>query len=140
MLQLPSESMERAGHLLAKIKLTDHGITDEQLARSAWAVAVGERIASRTGAVRLVRSRLVIEVEDATWQRNLFGLRGFILQNLEKALGRPVVTELEFRIGVPRRRPERAASASGNAADEADAIKDPIFRSIYRASRKKANA
>jgi hypothetical protein len=53
----------------------------------------------------------------------------------------PVVTELEFRIAVPQRQPAGRAEATYTAAiDEADSIRDPVFRSIYRASRRKANA
>jgi Protein of unknown function (DUF721). len=76
--------MERAGRVLGKLKLSDHGIGDEELARSAWPLAVGKRIASRTGHVSLVRSRLVVEVEDAIWQRQLFTLRGQILAKMEQ--------------------------------------------------------
>jgi hypothetical protein len=52
-----------------------------------------------------------------------------------------VVTDLEFRI-VPRRRDAQRAGVSVPALipDEADAIADPVMRSIYRASRKKALA
>ena len=132
--------MERAGRLLAKIKLSEHGVTEEQLARAAWPVAVGERLAARTSVVKLVRSRLVVNVEDVVWQRNLFGLRNFIMTNLEKALGRSIVTELEFCIGVPRIQPAQAQSLGPRWNDEADGIRDPVFRSIYKASRKKANA
>jgi hypothetical protein len=89
----------------------------------------------------MVRNRLVVEVEDQTWQRQLFTLTSPILRNLERSLGHGVVTDLEFRI-VPRRRDAQRAGVSVPALipDEADAIADPVMRSIYRASRKKALA
>lgn len=135
--------MERAGRVLTKLKLATHGVTDEQLACSAWPVAVGKKIANRTTAVALVRDRLVIQVEDMVWQKQLWALRHQIVRRLEEALGRKVVAEVEFRIHVaPRRQPVRATASRSEAAvpDEADAIRDPLFRTIYKAARRKATA
>jgi hypothetical protein len=88
----------------------------------------------------LVRTRLVVEVEDLVWQRNLFSLSRHILFNLQKHLGPGLVEDLEFRI-VPRRRQPSVARASVPALlDEADAIADPVLRDLYKLSRKKAQA
>ena len=103
---------------------------------------MGKTIAAHTRAARLVRERLVIEVEDRIWQRQLNGLAASILRNLEKHLGGGLVEDLEFRV-VPRRREPRRATAAVPArlaADEAAGIADPVLRAIYRASRKKAQA
>lgn len=132
--------MERAGRVLAKLKLARHGVEDEQLACAAWPVAVGKTIANRTQALTLVRTRLVIQVEDATWQRQLWGLRGQILARLRETLDRAIVEELEFRIAVPQRKPVQTEQAQPISADEAETIRDPMFRNIYRAARRKANA
>jgi hypothetical protein len=88
-----------------------------------------------------VRTRLVVEVEDHTWQKQLFGLSRDILKNFDRALGRGLVDDLEFRI-VPRRREPELARAAMPAlfADDADAIADPVMREIYKQSRKKATA
>ncbi len=133
--------MERASKLIRGLRLPGGTMSPEELACAAWPAAVGKRIASHTRAVRLVRERLVVEVEDRTWQSQLFTLNRFILRNLEKHLGGGLVGDLEFRV-VPRRRdPQRAAqSMPGLFADEANAIEDPVLRSIYRAARKKALA
>jgi predicted nucleic acid-binding Zn ribbon protein len=131
--------MERAGQVLGKLKLAKQGVTDEELARSAWPAAVGKKIALRTRALALVRTRLVIEVEDSVWQRQLWTLRGQILQGIEKVLGRRVVTELEFKVGVPRMKPARV-EALPFSGDEADLIRDPVFRLNYKAARKRANS
>lgn len=135
---------------MTKLKLASHGVTEEQMASAAWPVAVGKTIARRTTVAGLVRDRLVVQVEDKIWQRQLFALRAQILRRMEEALGKAVVQELEFRIAVPARKPAAsealpaAASAPGPllaaAADEADGIRDPIFRSIYKAARRKATA
>jgi len=101
---------------------------------------VGERLARRTDAVALVRDRLVIQVEDALWQRQLFTLRSQILQQLENATGRRVVEQLEFRITVPKKQPQARAESLVASIDEADGIKDAYLRGIYKAARKKASA
>lgn len=133
--------MEPASKLISGLGLPGDAISREELACAAWAAAVGKKIAAHTRPTRLVRDRLVVEVEDQTWQRQLFTLSGFILRNLEKRLGRGIVGDLEFRFVPRRREPERAQqSMSSLFADEASGIEDPVLRSIYRASRKRALA
>ena len=133
--------MERASKLIRGLRLPGDAISAEELACAAWPAAVGKKIAAHTRATRLVRDRLVIEVEDQTWQRQLFGLSHFILRNMERQLGGGLVGDLEFRVVPRRREPQRAAQAiPGLFADEANAIGDPVLRSIYRAARKKALA
>ena len=132
--------MERASRLIPGLKLPGEGILAEDLARAAWNQAVGRKIAEHTRAARMVRSRLIVEVEDKTWQRQLFTLTSQILTNLARHLGPGIVQDLEFRI-VPRRRgPDRAEHSSPRLGDEADSISDPVLRVIYKASRKKALA
>lgn len=135
--------MERAGRLLGKSKLPGRVISDEQMACSAWATAVGKKIAGHTKTLSLVRTRLVVEVEDSVWQTQLFTLRNQIIRRLEQVAGRPIVQELEFRIGVPKRVPQREESSNSPGSlfvDEADAIRDTVFRNLYKASRKRASA
>lgn len=132
--------MERASKLIRGLTLPGESLTCEELARAAWEPAVGKKIAGHAHATRMVRTRLIVEVEDKTWQRQLFFLTPHILRNLEKHLGRGVVEDVEFRV-VPRRRgPQRAEQAMSVPADEAESIADPVLRGIYRASRKKALA
>ena len=134
-------SMESAGRLFGRIKLPGNVVTHEDVARGAWAHAVGKKIASRTQPIALVRSCLVVEVEDAVWQRQLNSLRGQILKNLQNATGPGIVDDLDFRPMGARRGPQRAEAVSSLAAgDEARSIGDPIFRAVYVASRKKASA
>lgn len=133
--------MVRASKLIRELRLTGDAISDEQLACAAWASSVGKTVAAHTRPVRMVRSRLVVEVEDAVWQRQMFTLTPQILGTLAKNLGAGFVQDVEFRV-VPRRiEPRRATAATtGLFTDEADGIADPVMRSIYRASRKKAHA
>jgi len=140
--------MERASRVLAKLKLANGDVSPEQIATAAWAVAVGSTIARHSSVVGLVRNRLVVEVEDAIWQRQLWSLRSQILRSLDNALGQPpVVTDLEFRVAGPQRKPvqvsvtrQQQSNVPQPDQDEADAIRDPMFRMIYRAARKKATA
>ena len=134
-------TMERASKLIRGLRLSGDVITPEQLCCAAWPEAVGKKIAGHTRPAKLVRSRLVVEVEDHTWQRQLFALTPHILSNLDKTLGRGLVEDLEFRI-VPRRREPVVARQAVPAllADDADAIADPVMRGLYKLSRKKALA
>jgi hypothetical protein len=78
-------------------------------------------------------------VDDAVWQRQLFGMSRMILSTLAKNLGdRLVVDELEFRVAPQRRGPQRAERSTPAAPeDEADGIEDVDLRRLYIASRKK---
>ena len=133
--------MEPASKLIRGLRLPDGAMSAEELACTAWPQAVGKKVAAHTRAAKLVRTRLVVEVEDALWQRQLFALSRSILRNLERAVGEGLVDDLEFRVVPRRREPQRAQkSLPGLFADEAAAIEDPVLRSIYKASRKKALA
>ena len=132
--------MERASKLIQGLRLPGNTVNAEELARAAWGQAVGKKIAGHTRATRMVRTRLIVEVEDKIWQRQLFALTYQILGNLEKSLGRGVVEDLEFRIVPRRREPQRADEPARVQMDEAESIADPVLRGIYRASRKRALA
>lgn len=133
--------MERASKFLRDLRLPEGAISREELACAAWPEAVGQKIARHTRAVKLVRSRLVVEVEDAVWQKQLFTLSPLILRALGKILGPGFVEETHFKIVPRRREPQRAMNAAAGASgDEAEAIEDPVMRGIYRAARKKATA
>ena len=133
--------MEPASKLIRQLRLSGDVLSAGELACAAWPQAVGKRIAAHTRASRMVRTRLIVEVEDFIWQRQLFALTPYILRNLEKSVGGGLVEDLEFRIVPRRREPQRAAQAvPAFFPDEADGIGDPVMRGIYKASRKKAQA
>ncbi|MGD0364630.1 MAG: DUF721 domain-containing protein [Bryobacteraceae bacterium] len=130
--------MERASRFLGKLT---GPIDIDELARAAWPMAVGKKVAARTRPARMVRTRLIVEVEDLVWKKQLFTLSKQILANLERHLGQGIVDDLEFRIMPPRRDPQRAEMAQpSRAADDADQIADPIMRNMYKLARKKALA
>ncbi len=133
--------MDRASKLIRGLRLPGGEITPERLACAAWGPSVGKKIAAHTRASRMVRTRLIVEVEDHTWQKQLFALTPQILGALARNLGSGVVEDVEFRIVPRRREPQRAVAAlPALIRDEAEGIEDPILRSIYKASRKKAQA
>ncbi len=127
---------------MGKVKFPDDTVSREQVACAAWASSVGRRIAAHARAVRLVRSHLIVEVEDQVWQRQLFALRHQICRKLEQNLGAGLVEEIEFKVVPARRGPERARelTAAAGSVDEADRIGDPVLRKIYKASRKRKSA
>jgi hypothetical protein len=133
--------MERASQLIRSLRLPGDTLSPEELVCVCWPQAVGRKIAAHTRAARMVRKRLIVEVEDIIWQRQLFALSHQIVRNLVKSVGAGIVEDVEFRVVPRRREPERArVAAPGLFADEADAIADPVLRGIYKASRKKAQA
>jgi hypothetical protein len=139
--------MERAAHLIQKNKLSKKVFSEEDLTRAVWPAAVGKAIAAHTSRLTLVRGTLVVEVEDAIWQRQLFTLRGQILSRLQRVTGSTTLVEdLEFRIALKRRQPQRAETRQSVATptalpyDEADSIQDAVLKKVYRLSRKKATA
>jgi Dna[CI] antecedent DciA-like protein len=141
--------MERAAQVLRKGKQSRSILDDSQAIEAVWPAAVGRSIARHVSRLRLVRSILVVEVEDAIWQRQLRTLDMQILERIRLLLPDVPIAGLEFRIGVPRRDPQRApvafsdrpASLFNNATeDEADRIQDPVLKKVYQLSRRKASA
>ena len=134
--------MERAAKLIKNKKVSREIVTDEDIARAVWPTAVGKKIASHTSRLKLVRQNLVVEVEDPIWQRQLHGLSRQIVDRIQKLTGSDAVQEIEFRIGIPRREPRRSETRQpdlfNEQTDEADSIRDPVMRRLYRQSRKKA--
>ncbi len=141
-LNLPTTSpMERAARLFKNKKLSRELVSDEDIARAIWPTAVGKAIATHTSRLKLVRNTLVVEVEDAIWQKQLHALGGQILGRIQKLSGSAQIQDIEFRIGIPRRLAQRAESRQPETCeDEAEGIADPVLRKVYRISRRKAAA
>jgi predicted nucleic acid-binding Zn ribbon protein len=131
--------MERAGRLISKLKLPAGSVSLDELARAGWPAAVGKRIAARARAVSLAGNRLIVEVEDSIWQRQLSVLKKQILRKLEEVLGRSVVVDVDFRV-LPRRRLPQLAEPDRQPKDESDQIQDPVLRTIYREQRRRRPA
>jgi hypothetical protein len=131
--------MERAGRLVGKMNLPPQVVDAETRARAAWPVAAGKKIARHARATALVRGKLVVEVGDAVWQRQLSTLRHFLLGNLRRELGEELVIEIDFRPTPARRPPQAAESARPNSKQSGtvhdDGIQDPVLAMLYRRSQ-----
>jgi hypothetical protein len=128
--------MQRAGRLLGKLKLSPEMSDPQVRARAAWNVAAGKKITEHTRATTLVRSTLIVEVEDVVWQRQLNTLRHFLLRNLREVLGEALVTEIDFRPMPRRMAPQRAETVRGDV----DGIQDPFLGMLYQQKKKKESA
>jgi Dna[CI] antecedent, DciA len=129
--------MDQASWIIARWAGISDVIDGERIACAAWKRAVGKKVALRTRALKLVRTTLVVEVEDELWRKNLWSLRYQILQNLKKAIGPEIVTDVELRVMPPRLGPrrEQGSEAAASVTDEAEAIIDPGLRRIYKTAR-----
>jgi hypothetical protein len=73
-------------------------------------------------------------------------LRGQILDRLRRVTASEAVKDVEFRIALKRREPQRAetrespTTAGALPYDDADSIQDAVLKKVYRLSRKKATA
>ena len=132
-------AMDQASRIIARFAGDSGVISHERLACTAWKRAVGERIALRTRALKLVRNTLVVEVDDEIWRKNLWSLRYQIVRNLQKAIGPGIVTEVELRVMPPRLGPQREVEQrfALQPPDEAESITDPGLRRIYKAARRR---
>ena len=113
-------------------------MSSEELVCAAWSLAVGKRIARHSRAERVVRTRLIVSVDDDVWRKQLFTMSRLIVARLTEALGQALVDEVEFRVAPERRGPQRAERSSQKVPeDEADRIEDPGLRRLYVTSRKR---
>lgn len=136
--------MKRAGRLFAEMDFPDELDEAEPRARAAWGVAAGKTIARHTRATVLVRGKLLVEVEDALWQRQLATMGHFFVRNLAKELGPGVVTQIDFR-PTPKRRPPQMAQAMSaqtvtaytarKSVESVEGIEDPVLGLLYKRSR-----
>ena len=132
--------MERAAKLIRRNPLSKQVLADEDYARAIWPAAVGKAVAAHTSRVRLVRRKLLVEVEDSIWQKQLFPLTAQIVARLRQVTNGDLIEDVEFRVAIPRRQPMRAETSQIASADEAETIPDPVLKKVYRLSRKKATA
>jgi len=130
--------MEPVSRLIGKLKFPGDSVSSEELVCAAWSAAVGKRIAQHARAERVVRTKLIVGVDDAVWRKQLFTMSRIILGKLAERVGDGLVDELEFRVAPQRRGPQRAERSSAKLPeDEADRIEDPGLRRLYVISRKR---
>lgn len=82
--------------VLSRLGVNDNAT--EAVVFVAWRQTAGEMLSERTSAVEYFENRLVIAVEDRTWQRHLEDLAPQMLARLNGTLGQGTVKFIEFRI------------------------------------------
>jgi hypothetical protein len=138
--------MERAGRLLGKVKLPKDAADVSVRVRAAWKGAAGKKVDEHTRVAQLVRTTLVVEVEDMVWQRQLNALKHFLVRNLNEALGGAVVTDIDFRPMPARMKPQRASQHASQPADQMgsakrkNGIQDPVLALLYQQSKNRNTA
>ncbi len=81
--------------------LSGLGVNDnatEAVVFASWRQTAGELLSERTAPAEYFENRLVIAVEDVTWQRHLEDLAPQMLARLNGTLGQGAVKFIEFRI------------------------------------------
>jgi len=137
-MNVSGQSMEPASRLLGNLKFPGDSVSSQELVCAAWTAVVGKRIARHARAERMVRTKLIVGVDDVVWRRQLFTMSRHILSKLAERIGDGLVDDLEFRVAPEKRGPERAEQSSSKLSeDEADRIEDPSMRRMYIKSRKR---
>ena len=89
-------------------------LSDEKV-RCAWRMAVGSGLARVTQATLGATGRLVVVLDDARWQDEVYRSRALILERLQRVLGEETVTGLDLRVPrseTPHRRPRAGRTAT----------------------------
>ena len=106
---------------------------------SSWRAVAGELVAERTRAVEYVDGRLIVAVEDRTWQRHLEELAPQLLAKLNSITGHGSVKFIEFRIDANltrrsvngRRASVRPIRLTAELKHAADSIEDAALRKNF---------
>lgn len=78
--------------------------------RALWQAGVGPAVSARTRVIRFERGTLAIRVDHSAWFQQLNRLKSELLSALNKAIGQPVVKEIEFYLS------EKELALSANKA------------------------
>ena len=71
---------------------------DEALVFAAWGRCAGDLLRERTAPLEFFQNRLVVAVQDKTWQRHLEELSPPMLVKINGSIGQGSVKYIEFRI------------------------------------------
>lgn len=86
--------------LPAVLKQVEHTPrADGSVIFAAWQRAAGEPLSRRAVAVEYAAKRLIVAVEDKTWQKHMQELAPQLLARINDTLGDGTVEYIEFRIG-----------------------------------------
>ncbi|MEO6655802.1 MAG: DciA family protein [Pyrinomonadaceae bacterium] len=105
---------------------------DEAVAFAAWGRCAGDLLRERTATVEFFGNRLVVAVQDKTWQRHLEELSPQMLVRINGSLGHGSVKYIEFRID--------AAAVEALRESNKAAKTDLVLGAVSPSLRKAANA
>jgi len=113
----------------------------EALVLAAWPEVAGEMLGDRTTAVEYSDGRLVIEVTDATWKKNLEYLAPQMLAKLNRSVPSSNVDLLDFRVRNNASRKGQTPAVSSKSSNvppklsaAADQIADTALRENFIAA------
>ena len=69
---------------------------DLHLLQKLWPTLAGEELAAATKIVALHGNRVVINVPDKVWRKQLIGMKGALLKKLNEPWPAPMITEIAF--------------------------------------------
>ena len=116
----------------------------DEVIRCAWEYLAGKVLASRTRPLRIFQNRLIVEVPDGSWPKQLRRYEGLLVERIQRLLGEEAVTAMEWHVNpglatpvasptptvetLPPRIPPQADSALEGAAEK---IRDPELRRLF---------
>lgn len=72
---------------------------DESVVFAAWRRAAGEPLSRRAEAIGYAEKRLIVAVEDKTWQVHLKDLAPQLVARINESVGDGTIEFIEFRVG-----------------------------------------
>jgi len=119
----------------------------EEIIRCAWEHLAGKMLACRTRPLRVFQNRLIVEVPDSAWPRQLRRYENLLVERIQRLLGEKVVTGLEWHVNPALAAPVASPVQAAQAADalpprippQTDAslegaakkIRDPELRQLF---------
>jgi hypothetical protein len=95
-------NLQKLGNILQGV-LKKHNITidsEEQRLLEIWNKAVGTQISAHTRPEKLKRNTLFVKVSSSVWMQQLHILKSEIIEKINQLLGKELVKNIHFSIGV----------------------------------------
>ena len=103
-------------------------VVEEQMVFAAWQRVAGPMLGERTKPLEYFENRLVVAVEDESWQRNLESLAPEMVSKLNTATEQGMVKFIEFRIDKNAVARHQKPTLERTAQDVPDSLRDAASR------------
>ncbi len=116
----------------------------DEIIRCAWEHLAGRLLAGRTRPLRVFQNRLIVEVPDSSWPRQMRRYESLLIERIGRLLGEKVVTGLEWHVNpalaAPLAAPDQAAEVipprippqtDASLEGAAKKIRDPELRQLF---------